>query len=326
MKRVLLAAVLAGAAIAGGAQAAEKLIFGTNWKAQAEHGGYYQAVADGIYARAGLEVEIRQGGPQVNQRQYLVAGKLDLAMGLNMFDALNYLRQDIPMVVVAAIFQKDPIVLISHAGQGLDSLAALKGKPILIAPIAKETFWQWLKVTYGYSDAQIRPYTFNPAPFLVDKQVSMQGFVTSEPFTVAQAGATPVVHLLADHGYRSYSTTIETSWKLVAEKPGLVQRFVNATIEGWIGYLHGDPAKANALIKSHNPEMTDAAIAYARKAMLRHGMVDSGDALRLGIGAMTNARWRAFHRFAVDAGLYPEGMDLSKAYTLQFVNQGHGLK
>ena len=326
MKKIASLAVFAALlAAAGSARAADKIVFGTNWKAEAEHGGYYQAAANGIYARYGLDVTIRPGGPMVNQRQLLVAGKLDLAMGLNMFDALNYLKQDIPMVVVAAIFQKDPIVLISHAGAGNDSLDALKGKPILIAPIARDTFWQWLKVTFGFRDRQIRPYTFNPAPFLVDKAMSMQGFVTAEPFMVANAGAKPVVHLLADYGYRSYSTTIETSWALVGEKPDLVQRFVNATIEGWIGYLYGDATKADAMIKRHNPEVSDAAIAYARAAMIRYGIVDSGDAATLGIGAMTNARWHKFHRFAVDAGLYADGLDLSKAYTLKFVNQGHGL-
>ncbi len=304
----------------------DKVTFGTNWKAQAEHGGYYQAVATGLYRKAGLDVTIRMGGPQVNHPQLLAAGVIDFNIGSSSFGALNYVQGAIPMVTVAAIFQKDPQVLISHPGQGNDTLAAMKGKPILIGAGSRATFWNFLKAKYGYTDDQIRPYTFNMAPFLADKSAIQQGYLTSEPYKIEQAGVKPLVHVLADAGYSSYSCTIETSWKLVREKPDLVQRFVNASIEGWYSYLHGDPGPGNTLIKKDNPDMTDDVIAYGIAALKKYGVVDSGDAKTLGIGAMTDARWKEFLATMGGIGLYPRDLDLTRAYTLAFVNRKVGMK
>jgi NitT/TauT family transport system substrate-binding protein len=308
------------------AWAEDKVTFGTNWKAQAEHGGYYQAVATGLYRKAGLDVTIRMGGPQVNHPQLLAAGAIDFNIGSSSFGALNYVQGAIPMVTVAAIFQKDPQVLISHPGQGNDTLAAMKGKPILVGAGSRATFWNFLKAKYGYTDDQIRPYTFNMAPFLADKSAVQQGYLTSEPYKIEQAGVKPRVHVLADAGYSSYSCTIETSWKLVREKPDLVQRFVNASIEGWYSYLYGDPGPGNALIKKDNPDMTDDVIAYGIAALKKYGVVDSGDAKALGIGAMTDARWKEFLATMAGIGLYPRDLDLTKAYTLAFVNRKVGMK
>ena len=318
--------ILALILVAGAAQAQPtKLTFQSNWRAQAEHGGYYQAVATGIYAKHGLDVTVKPGGPQINNPQLLVAGAIDFSMGSDSFNGLNFVKNQIPLVVVASIFQKDPRVLIAHPGQGNDSLAAMKGKPILIASASRNNYWQFLRAKYGYTDDQIRPYTFNMAPFLADKATIQQGFLTSEPLKAQQAGINPVVHLLADSGYVSYATTLETREQLVKERPDVVQRFVNATIEGWYSYLYGDRSAANALIKKDNPEMGDDQLAYSHAKMLEYGIVDSGDALKLGIGAMTAARWKEFADSMVKAGAYPADIDVSKAYTLQFVNKGHGM-
>jgi NitT/TauT family transport system substrate-binding protein len=312
--------------LAHAAQALDAVTYGTNWKAQAEHGGFYQAVAAGIYEKYGLDVTIRPGGPQVNHSQLLAAGTIDFNMGGGMFGAFNYVQNDIPMVAVAAMFQKDPQILMAHPDQGFETLADLKGHPILISQDARTGYWEWLKATYGFTDDQIRPYTFNPAPFLADESAIQQGYLSSEPFAVEREGGfTPKVFLLADAGYDPYSTTIETSWQLVEDNPELVQRFVDASIEGWYSYLYGDPSPANALIKRDNPEMTDAQIAYSIAKMKEYGIVDSGDALELGIGAMTDARWQHFFQFAADAGLYPADLDLSRAYTTQFVNKKVGM-
>lgn len=313
-------------AVAAPASAADKVTFGTNWKAEAEHGGFYQAVADGIYARHGLDVTIRQGGPQVNHAQLLAAGKIDFNMGGNLFGEFNYVQAGIPMVTVAAIFQKEPQVLLAHPDQGINGLADLKGHPIFIANDARLTYWLWLKQAFGFSDDQIRPYTFNPAPFIADPTSAQQGYVTSEPFAVQQAaGWKPVVLLMADAGYDTYSTTIETSAKLVEEKPDVVQRFIDASIEGWVEYLYGDPSKANALIKADNAEMTDEQIAYSIQALKEHGIVDSGDTATMGIGAMTDARWKSFFDKSVQWGVYPADLPIQKGYTLQFVNKGVGV-
>jgi NitT/TauT family transport system substrate-binding protein len=314
--------MLAVAALLGNtATAAEKITFGTDWRAQAEHGGFYQALAKGFYAAKGLQVEIRQGGPQINHAQLLAAGRVDFSLSSNSFIVLNYVRENIPMVAVAALFQKDPQVLIAHPGQGNDSFEALKGKPIFIGSDTRVGSWLFLKSRFGYSDSQIRPYAFNIAPFLVDPKAIQQGYLGSEPFLIESKGIKPVVLLLADAGYSSYGALLQTSRKLVETKPAVVQAFVDASIAGWRDYLHNDPAPANALIKQANPEMTDALLAYGRQKMIERGVVESGDTATLGIGAMTDARWQDFFTTMSGQGLYPADMDWRRGYTLQFVSQ-----
>jgi len=325
---VLLAAAIGIAAVAGTAAkaAGDKVSFGTDWKAQAEHGGFYQALATGLYEKHGLEVTIRQGGPQINHAQLLAAGRLDFNMAPDSFGPLNFVREGIPMVAVAALFQKDPKVLIAHADQGLKTLADLKGKPIMIGSDTRVGAWLFLKAKYGFTDDQIRPYAFNVAPFLVDKNAAQQGYLSSEPLTIEKQGGKPLVFLLADYGFPSYAAIIQTSAKLAAEKPDLVQRFVDASIEGWYGYIYGDPSPANALIKRENPEMTDELLAYGRGKLREYGIVDSGTSETLGIGAMDEKRWHDFFAMMSEQGLYPENMEWKKAYTLQFVNKKVGME
>ncbi|HTW68502.1 MAG TPA: ABC transporter substrate-binding protein [Acetobacteraceae bacterium] len=313
-----LAATIAAPAIARAAT--DHITFGLDWKAEAEYGGYYQAAATGIYAKHGLDVSVQQGGPEVNHTQLLLAGRLDFNICSNSFLALNFVKENIPFRTVAAMFQKDPSVLIAHHGEGNDSFAALKGKPIMISADTRVGWWNFLKAKFGYSDSQIRPYTFNLQPFLANKKAIQQGYLGSEPFSIKQAtGKMPVVLLVADAGFAGYASLIATSDKNIDTRPDLVKRFVDASIEGWYSYLNGDPAPANKLIKQANPEMTDALIAYGRGSLIQHGILTSGDAAKLGIGAMTSARWDAFYQATESEGLYPKGMDISKAYTLKFV-------
>lgn len=322
----VLLASLCMAILPVAAVALDAVTLGTNWKAQAEHGGFYQAQATGLYAAHGLEVTIRPGGPQVNQPQLLAAGRIDFSLAGSMSSALNYVTADVPMVTIAAIFQRSPLALMAHPGRGIETPADLAGMPILISAAGRQTFWDWLKSAHGLRDDQLRPYTFNAAPFIADPGVAQQGYVTSEPFVIAREGGfSPRVLLLADFGYDSYASTIETSWRLVEEDPDLVQRFVDASILGWVSYLHGDPTPANELIKADNPDMTDALIAYSIEQMTAHGIVDSGDALTLGIGAMTDARWQRYYDQSAAAGRHPAGLDLARAYTLAFVNREVGL-
>jgi NitT/TauT family transport system substrate-binding protein len=324
LRRALIAS-LAVFAFAAAARA-ETVTFGTDWKAEAEHGGYYQAIAAGIYKKYGLDVTLRQGGPQVNHAQLLAAGVLDFNIASNSFAPLNFAQQNIPMVAVAAIFQKDPSVLIAHPNEGNDSFVALKGKPIMISGDTRTGSWLFLKQKFGYTDDQIRPYNFSVAPFLADEKAIQQGYLSSEPYTIEQAGVKPVVLLIADSGYASYGSVIQCSLKLATEKPDLVQRFVNASIEGWYSYLYGDPAPGNELIKKDNPEMNDALIAYGVAKIKEYGIVDSGDAKKDGIGAMSDARWQDFYDTMSKAGLYPAGMNYKNAYTLQFVDKRFGMK
>jgi NitT/TauT family transport system substrate-binding protein len=308
------------------AQTLDKVSYMTNWRAQAEHGGFYFAAVNGIYKKYGLDADIRMGGPQQNPAQLLLGGRVDMVMS-NAFESIRYAQEGLPFLTIASIFQKDPQVIISHPGVGNDTLAALKGKPILVGAGGRNSYWPFLKAKFGFTDEQVRPYTFNMAPFLADKNISQQGFISSEPFAIRkQGGVTPVVHLLADAGFENYNTTINISRKMVDEKKDIVQRFVTASLEGWAGYLKGGPGAqaANAQIMKDNPDMDQEKIDYATKVLIDNGIVMSGDALTLGIGAMTDERWARFYKQMHEAGVFPAGVDIKKAYSLDFVNKGIG--
>jgi NitT/TauT family transport system substrate-binding protein len=318
------AAALAAPAVL--AQARPRVTFGTDWLAQAEHGGFYQALARGFYTRAGLDVTIRQGGPQVNVTQNIAAGVVDFQMGSEAFFPLSFVQEKVPVTTVAAFFQKNPRVLISHPGQGNDRLEDLKGKPILISAAARTGFWAWLKARYGYTDAQIRPYTFNMTPFLADKRAIQQGFVTSEPYSIEREGGfKPHLILIADHGFESYSTMVLAQRRTIRERADVVRAFVNASIEGWYDYMYGDPKPGNDLILRENREMNQAQLDFSIDAMKRFGIVDSGDSVSRGIGAMTEARWGAFWESIKDTGLYPADLAWRDAFTTEFVNRRHAI-
>jgi NitT/TauT family transport system substrate-binding protein len=320
---------LAGAlSLASPALAADKVTFGTNWLAEAEHGGYYQAVVDGTYAKYGLDVTILPGGPQANNRLLLTSGKIDFYMGGNMLQSFSAVEQNIPTIVVAGTFQKDPQIMMSHPGVGLDKWADLpKATGVFVGKEGLASFYQWMVSAYGFKEEAVKPYTFNAAPFIADKTSIQQGYLTAEPYAVEKDGGfKPNIFLLADQGYSTYATTIETRTDLVAKNPDLVQRFVDASTIGWYHYLYGDNSKANAAIKKDNPDITDEQIAFSIGKLKEYGIVDSGDTLKLGIGAMTDARMKDFFDRMVKAGVVKADVDYKKSYTLQFVDKGVGLE
>ncbi|MEM1398979.1 MAG: ABC transporter substrate-binding protein [Pseudomonadota bacterium] len=310
-----------------GASAQEAVTFGTNWLAQAEHGGFYQAVADGTYAECGLDVSIVTGGPQVNNRALLVAGKIDFYMGGNMLQAFSAVQEGIPTKVIAAAFQKEPQVLMTHPDQGLDTWEDLtSAEKMIIGDAGFQSFYQWMIAEYGFEPEKRIPYTFNPAPFLADPKSAQQGYVTSEPFAIInEGGFEPNVFLMADYGFDTYSTTIETRAEVIEQSPDVVTCFVDGSIKGWYNYLYGDNAAANELIKADNPDMSDEQIAFSIDALKEYGIVDSGDTETLGIGAMTDERMESFYNKMIAAGVIEEGIDLAASYTLEFVNKGVGL-
>ena len=309
------------------AAAQDQVSFGTDWMAQAEHGGFYQAVADGTYAEHGLDVTIVPGGPQAANRSLLIAGRIDFYMG-GVLSSLDSVKEDIPMVTVASFFQKDPQVLMTHPDAGYETFADLtKAEKIILGKDVLVTKFEWMKANFeGFSDEQYVPYTYNVAPFLADTQAVQQGYVTSEPFAVEREGGfKPKVFLFADEGYNAYSTTIETSQKLVDENPDLVQRFVDASIIGWYNYLYGDNAAANELIKQDNPDMTDEQLAFSLETLKANGIVDSGDAKEMGIGCLTEERYGNFFDELARIGLYEADLDWSKAIDTRFVCKGVGM-
>src|SRR5271166_2933981 len=323
--RVAGLAALAGiVGLAQPALALDQVKFGTNWLADPEAGGFFQAAADGTYAKYGLDVTIVPGGPQANGGLLLLFGKIEFFMGGDMIGNLLSAEAKLPLVAVAADFQKSPQILMSHPGVGLDKWEDLpKASPAYLGAGAVNTFYAWLRLAYGFKDENIRPYNFNSAPFIHNKHSIQQGYVTAEPYEIEKQGHfKPNVFLLSDYGYTTYSTLIVTRTDIVEKKPDLVQRFVDASAIGWYHYLYGDSSKGNALIKTDNPDISDDQIAFSIDEMKKHGVVDSGDSLTLGIGAMTDARWKDFFDKLVEIGMVAPNADYKKAYTLQFVDKG----
>ena len=299
------------------AQAEEKFVYMTNWFAQAEHGGFYQAIATGIYRKAGLDVTVKMGGPQVNIIQLMAAGQADCIMGSSDLQMIQTRENGVPVVTVAAMFQKDPQVLIAH--DDVKSFEEMKGKTILIGSGARLGYWPWLKAKYGLTDEQTRPYTFNVQPFVADKSLVQQGYVTSEPFAIQKAGVKANTFLFSDFGFPAYSTTVACMERTVRERKATVAAFVKASAEGWKSYL-ADPAPGNVLIKKDNPAITDEQLAFSLARIKESGLVAGGDAAKLGIGVITEARLKASYDFLVSAKLIdPAKVELSKTYTTEFV-------
>jgi NitT/TauT family transport system substrate-binding protein len=313
MKTFITAITLATSALAAHPQ--DKVTFLTSWYAQAEHGGYYQAVATGIYKKYGLDVTLKMGGPQVNAVQLLAAGQADFMMGKD-FQVLNGIQSGVPMVTVAAVFQFEPQGMVTHPD--VKSLAEMKGKTIYLATSGRTSWYPWLKAKYDLTDAQARPYTFNMQPFFADKNAAQQGYPGSEPYTAEQAGQKVRFFLFADEGYPPYGNTIVTMQKTAKDKPEMVQRFVKATLEGWKSYLQ-NPAAGNALIKQDNPKMDDGTLAYAHKVMKDMKFLDAGDAAKTGPGVMTDARWQKTYDLMVTSELLKPMPNWKDAYTLKFI-------
>lgn len=320
-------ALAAGIAFAGPALALDKVAFGTNWVAEAEHGGFYQALADGTYEKYGLDVTIVQGGPQAANQALMLSDKIQFYMSGNFIGAFSAVEQGIPVVEVAAIFQKDPQVLIAHPDAGVEIFQDLAKLPtIFMGKDGFATYFQWMKAAYeGFDDAQYRPYTFNPAPFLADKMSAQQGYITSEPYAIEQEGGLkPKLFLLADAGFDTPATMIEVKADYLAAHPDIVQRFVDASIIGWYNYLHGDNTAGNALIKQENPEMTDGQIAFSIETMKSFGLIESGAAVEGGIGCISDAQVKSFYDKMVEAGVVKPNLDYTKVYTTEFVCKGVG--
>ena len=309
------------------AETLDKVTFGTNWVAEAEHGGFFQAVADGTYQKYGLDVTIVPGGPNENNRMLLIAGKIDFFMAANTLMSFDAVANNVPVVTIAAIFQKDPQVMLTQPDAKVSKIEDLKPLTLFVSKEGMTSYFQWLKSEYGFSEKNVRPYNFNPQPFIANPKSAMQGYVTSEPFAVEKAaGFKPNVILLADSGFNTYSTLIETRRDLVDKKTDLVQRFVDASIVGWNNYIYGDNSAGNAMIKKLNPEMTDELLAYSVAKMKEYGIVDSGESLRNGIGAMSDDRYTSFFNKMVKAGVVKPDLDFRKSYTLRFVNKGVGVE
>lgn len=305
----------------GSAFAAESLRYGLSWLAQAEHCGFFQAKATGLYEKAGLDVEIVNGGPDRNLPLSIAAGDLQLAMG-NSFTSLRMVQQGIPGQTVAAFFQKDPQTLVAHPDQGVTTLLDLKGRPLRIAKFSQQEYWQFLKRRYGFADEQLRPYTYSAAPFLADVKAVQQGYITEDAFLLGkELPKPPVSILLADYGYQNYATTIFGVRKFIESKPAVVAAFVNASREGWEQCIRGDYAPAMKGILAMNPQHGEPLFHFKMQQIKERRLVDSGDALKLGLGAMTDARWKEFFDIMAAAGVFPPELDYKSAYTLNFVNK-----
>ncbi len=322
ISRLVGGLVAAVVAVSGAqAQTRDKVVFGLSWLPQAEHCGFFQAQATGIYAAAGLDVELVQGGPGVNVAQLVAAGRYHYAMG-SALTTLNMRVNNVPGVTIASMFQKSPQTLVAHPDQGITKLEDLKTRRVAVANFSRTTFWAWLKAAYGFDDTQLRPYVYNPSTFVADPSSVQQGFITEDAFFLGQAlGKPPVTLLLADYGYPDYQTTIFGVESEIAARPQVAQRFVDATIKGYASCMTGDPKPAFEAIKAAMAEQSLELSAFKVAQMKKYELVTGGDAATHGIGAMTDERWKRIFDVMSDAGVYAKDLNWRAAYRLDFVNK-----
>ncbi len=325
-----LAAAIVGviaiaASVSGVADAKEKFVYGLSWLPQAEHCGFFQAKAAGLYDEAGIDVELLPGGPGINLAQLVAAGRVDAGMGIAL-STLNMRANNIPGITVAAMFQKSPQTLVAHPNPALKTIEDLKSRKIAVANFSRTQFWLWLKNAYGFDDAQLRPYAYNPAGFIADKAMVQQGYITEDDFFIGRALGSPLkLFLLADYGYPDYATSIYTTESVIEKRRPALQAFVDASIKGWSQCVRGNPMPAFEAIKAMHPEQSIELSTFKIEQMRKHGFIDGGDAATFGIGAMTDARWAKIFDVMSTAGAYEKNLDYRKAYTLDFVNKKMGM-
>lgn len=324
MRKLLTSAAFLVLATSSG-HALEKLNFITTWRAQAEHGGYYQAVAKGYYQACGLDIKIRQGGPGVDGKQLLVGGAIDLLLTAFSDSAPLINVAGFPAKAVMAMFQKNPQILMAHANSDIKSLEDMKGRPIMIGVSSRTGFWPFLRAKFGFTDSQIRSYTGQIAPFLADDKMITQALITNEPHRVeVETGKMPKAFLLADYGYEAYAATLIVPQLMIDKKPEAVQCFVNGSIKGWIDFMK-NPAPGIELIRKDNPDNPDDVVSYSIKMIQQSSMLETAETAKYGLGTMNDARWKSHTEMLQNAGIVPKDFDYRQAYTLQFVNKRFGM-
>lgn len=299
-----------------------EITFATDWKAQAEQGGFYQALAAGLYEKNGLKVKIIQGSANVNVPRLIASNSVEFGIGSNSFIPLNMVANKIPGKAVMAIFQKDPQIIMTHPDSDIRNLKDMRDLPIMISDASIGAFWLWLKSKYDFNDNQIRKKTFSLAPFLSNKSSIQQGYLTSEPFLVErEAGFTPRVFLLADYGYPSYGAMVLASSNVLKNNPEIVKAFVDASIEGWRQYIYDDPSLGNELIMLENNEMKEDILLQAIKKIRNYELVSNEISKGLDIGLMTDIKWESFFKTMSINGVYEKDLEWRESFTLDFINK-----
>ena len=312
----------AGTALAGAtliaprpARAATKVRMLTNWFAEAEHGGFYQALATGLYEKAGLDVELRQGNAQLNGMQLLLGGEADIVMSYDI-TILSALEKGAPIKAFFTSFQFDLIGLMTRPD--VKSLDELKGRKIYFGANGYSSYWPWLKRRFGYTDDMAAPKGPNLETFFNDPGSAVAGYLTAEPFLAVQRNVPVKFFLFAEQGYPPYANTMVTTAAYLKDNADVVARFTRASIEGWRDYLR-DPTAGNLLIKTLNPRMPPEHIAYSLAKMREVKAVAGGDAATMGIGIMTEARWKKTAEFLVQANLLKADTDWKQAFTTYYI-------
>ena len=314
---------LAGGLAAGGAivwrprraRANAKVRLLTNWFAEPEHGGFYHAVATGLYDKAGLDVELRQGGPSLNVMQLLAGGEADVVMSYDI-QIMTASEKGIPVKAIFTCFQFDLIGLLTRPD--VNSLAELKGRKVYFAGSGYSTYWPWLKQKYGYTDDMAGPKASNLQTFITDPTSAVAGYITSEPYVAEQHNIATKFFLFANDGYPTYANTMATTADFIKNNPDAVAAFTRASLEGWKAYMQ-DPTAGNALIKKINTNMDDGQINFGLKKIREVKAIESGDAATMGIGVITPERWQKTRDFLVSANLLAAGTDTTQSMTTQFV-------
>ncbi|HEX2099603.1 MAG TPA: ABC transporter substrate-binding protein [Candidatus Synoicihabitans sp.] len=279
----------------------------TDWYPQAEHGGFYQALAKGFYAEAGLDVTILPGGPGPRTPQKVIGGAADIAM-YRSDDIIVHAATGLPFVFLAAFMQHDPQAILVHDSSPVRTFADLDGKSVMAIP--GSNWIQYLQQRYDIS-FRLVPLNWGIAQFLADKTFIQQCFITNEPYYVRQQGAQPRTLLIAGSGYDPYRGLFTTQrfWR---ENREAVRAFVAASLRGWEDFMTGDPTPAKKLIAARNEQMTDEFMDYSIAAMRDHELVHGDPARGERLGLITRERLEAQVRLLVELKILTEPIALER--------------
>lgn len=298
--------VLSGSARAAAADAGglDHVTLQLKWKHQFQFAGYYAAISQGYYREAGLDVRLVEAQPDRDPVDRVLAGEADFGVGTS--ELLLLRGRGRPVVVLAAIFQHSPLVLLALHNAGGDDLQALAQHPIMIEPQSAELFAYFKYEGVNTGKLNLVHHTFGVADLLNGHVAAMSAYSTDEPFALKSAGIGYVTFTPRAGGIDFYGDNLFTTEAQISRHPDRVRKFREASLRGW-DYALAHPPEIIALIREHySQRKTVAHLTFEAEqtALLMHpGLIE--------VGHMNPGRWRHIADTYAEFGMLPRAFDLA---------------
>jgi signal transduction histidine kinase len=275
------------------------------WKNQFQFAGYYAAIAQGYYKDAGLAVTLREAEPGQDAVQAVLKGHAEFGVGTS--DVLLLRQRGAPIVVLAAIFQHSPLVLLTKEGGNVKDIQDVQGKPIMIEPDSAELSAYFKYEGVDLTKLKIVPHTYDITDLLSGKVAAMSAYSTDEPYRLNLAGVKPVVFTPRAGGIDFYGDNLFTTEAQVHDHPDRVRAFREASLKGWQYAMDHPEEIVDLILRDYNTQnkTRDQLLFEAKQtADLMHPEL-------IEVGHMNPGRWRHMADTYAEFGMLPADYDIT---------------